>query len=187
MDLLEKGPKNEVYLAKGSAITMTFSTKREVQLGLKGVDGQATYTISDGNSSSGGTASTLDMFYTIKGKNDNSEAKSITITNTGDKVLSITKLKVCDDPNALQSISEDSMTSALYACGFKDPVPMADAKANLNLVDYTGKTIASTSLTVNGEQGTDAIFTADQIKSAVTQHFRKDMQLWMLPRLQTRQ
>lgn len=168
MDLLEKGPKNEVYLAKGSAITMTFSTKREVQLGLKGVDGQATYTISDGNSSSGGTASTLDMFYTIKGKNDNSEAKSITITNTGDKVLSITKLKVCDDPNALQSISEDSMTSALYACGFKDPVPMADAKANLNLVDYTGKTIASTSLTVNGEQGTDAIFTADQIKSAVT-------------------
>lgn len=40
--------------------------------------------------------------------------------------------------------------------------------ANLNLVDYTGKTIASTSLTANGEQGTDATFTADQIKSAVT-------------------
>lgn len=30
---LENGPKNEVYLAKGSAITMTFNTKREVQLG----------------------------------------------------------------------------------------------------------------------------------------------------------
>ena len=40
--------------------------------------------------------------------------------------------------------------------------------ANLNRVDYTGKTIASTSLTANGEQGTDATFTADQIKSAVT-------------------
>ena len=168
-NLLEKGPKNEVYLARGSAITMTFSTQRAVQLGLKGVDGQAAYSISDGNSSvKAGTASTLDMFYTIKGKTDNSEAKSITITNTGDKVLSITKLKVCDDPNALQSISEDSMTSALYACGFKDPVPTADATANLNLVDYTGKTIASTSLTANGEQGTDATFTADQIKSAVT-------------------
>lgn len=167
-ELLENGPKNEVYLAKNSAITMTFSTKREVQLGLKGVNGQASYTISDGTNSSTGTASTLDMFYTIKGKTDSTDQKTITITNTGDEVLSITKLKVCDDPNALQTISADSMTSALYAWGFTDPVPMADAKANLNLVDYTGKTIASTSLTANGEQGTDATFTADQIKSAVT-------------------
>ena len=167
-ELLENGPKNEVYLAKESAITMTFSTQREVQLGLKGVDGQATYTISDGTNSSTGTASTLDMFYTIKGKTDSADKKTITITNTGDKVLSITKLKVCDDPNALQTISADSMTSALYAWGFTDPVPMADATANINLVDYTGKTIASTSLTANGEQGTDATFTADQIQSAVT-------------------
>ena len=167
-ELLENGPKNEVYLAKDSAITMTFTTQREVQLGLKGVDGQASYTISDGTNSSTGTASTLDMFYTIKGKTDSADKKTITITNTGDKVLSITKLKVCDDPNALQTISADSMTSALYAWGFTDPVPMADATANINLVDYTGKTIASTSLTANGEQGTDATFTADQIKSAVT-------------------
>ena len=147
---------------------MTFSTQREVQLGLKGVDGKATYTISDGQKSSSRTASTLDMFSTIKEKTDSAETKSITITNTGDTVLSITKLKVCDDPNALQTISADSMTSALYAWGFTDPVPTADATANLNLVDYTGKTIASTSLTANGEQGTDATFTADQIKSAVT-------------------
>ena len=167
-ELLENGPKNEVYLAQGSAITMTFRTQREVQLGLKGVDGQATYTISDGQNSSSGTASTLDMFYTIKGKTDSIDKKTITITNTGDKVLSITKLKVCDDPNALQTISADSMTSALYAWGFTDPVPMADATANINLVDYTGKTIASTSLTANGEQGTDATFAADQIQSAVT-------------------
>lgn len=167
-ELLENGPKNEVYLAKDSAITMTFSTQREVQLGLKGVDGQASYTISDGQNPSSGTASTLDMFYTIKGKTDSAETKTITITNTGDKVLSITKLKVCDDPNALQTISADSMTSALYAWGFTDPVPMADATANLNLVDYTGKVVATTSLTANGEQGTNATFTADQIKSAVT-------------------
>ena len=167
-ELLENGPKNEVYLAKDSAITMTFTTQREVQLGLKGVDGQASYTISDGTNSSTGTASTLDMFYTIKGKTDSADKKTITITNTGDKVLSITKLKVCDDPNALQTISADSMTSALYAWGFTDPVPMADATANINLVDYTGKTIASTSLTANGEQGTDATFAADQIQSAVT-------------------
>lgn len=168
-ELLENGPKNEVYLAKGSAITMTFNTQREVQLGLKGVDGQASYTIDDGQNSSPRTASTLDMFYTIKGKTDSADnKKTITITNTGEKVLSITKLKVCDDPNALQTISADSMTSALYAWGFTDPVPTADATANLNLVDYTGKTIASTSLTANGEQGTDATFTADQIKSAVT-------------------
>ena len=168
--LLEDGPKNEVYLAIGSTLTLTFSTQREVQLGLKGVDGVTTYEITDGSAADlkSGSASTLDMFYTIKERTENSETKSITIKNTGDKVLSITKLKVCDDPNALQPISADSITSALYANGFKDPVPMADATANLNLVDYTGKTIASTSLTANGEQGTDASFTADQIKSAVT-------------------
>ena len=60
------------------------------------------------------------MFYTVKEKGE-AEQQTITIQNTGDHILSITKLKVCDDPNALQPLSVDSVVSALYAAGLKDP------------------------------------------------------------------
>lgn len=164
-DLLEKGPKNEVYLAKDSALTLSFKTDREVQLGLKGVDGTTAYSVNDGNSIG---VSTVDMFYTIQAKGgNNGQTTTVTIKNTGDHVLSITKLKVCDDPNALQGITADSVTSALYAWGFHDAVLMADATANINLIDYTGTAITTTVLTVNGESGQEAVFSADAIKAAV--------------------
>ena len=43
--LYEKGPKNEVYLAKGSSLTISVNTARKVQLGLKGVDGSTSYSL----------------------------------------------------------------------------------------------------------------------------------------------
>ena len=95
----------------------------------------------------------------------------MTIKNTGTGILSITKVKATDPTNAeklFAMLTADDFMPALLSLGYETEKPMADATANLNLVDYTGKTIASTSLTANGEQGTDATFTADQIKSAVT-------------------
>ena len=115
--LYENGPKNEVYLAKNSSLTFTVKTEREVQLGLKGVDGETSYSLNGGE---GKAVSTVDMFYTIKNKGVEG-VRTITIQNTGDHILSITKLKVCDDPNALQPLSVDSVVSALYAAGLKDP------------------------------------------------------------------
>lgn len=115
--LYEKGPKNEVYLAKGSSLTISVNTARKVQLGLKGVDGSTSYSLNDVKNE---TVSTVDMFYTVKEKGE-AEQQTITIQNTGDHILSITKLKVCDDPNALQPLSVDSVVSALYAAGLKDP------------------------------------------------------------------
>lgn len=108
--LYENGPKNEVYLAKNSSLIFTVNTEREVQLGLKGVDGSTSYSLNDVKNE---TVSTVDMFYTVKAKGVSGN-KTITITNTGDHVLSVTKLKVCDDPNALQPLSVDSVVSALY-------------------------------------------------------------------------
>lgn len=118
-DLYEKGPKNEVYLAENSTLTFTVNTRREVQLGLKGVDGAATCSINGTNKN----VSSVDMFYTIKNKDEGTDTTIITIKNTGDKILSVTKLKVCDDPNAIQPLSVDSVVSALYAVGLKDPEP----------------------------------------------------------------
>ena len=115
--LYENGPKNEVYLAKNSSLTFTVNTAREVQLGLKGVDGSTSYSLNDGKNK---TVSTVDMFYTVKEKGE-AEQRTITIKNTGNNILSVTKLKVCDDPNALQPLSVDSVVSALYAAGLKDP------------------------------------------------------------------
>lgn len=115
--LYENGPKNEVYLAKNSSLTFSVNTAREVQLGLKGVDGSTSYSLNDVKNE---TVSTVDMFYTVKAKGVSGE-QTITIKNTGDHILSITKLKVCDDPNALQPLSVDSVVSALYAAGLKDP------------------------------------------------------------------
>ena len=115
--LYENGPKNEVYLAKKSSLTFNVNTAREVQLGLKGVDGSTSYSLNDVKNE---TVSTVDMFYTVKAKGVSGN-QTITITNTGDHVLSVTKLKVCDDPNALQPLSVDSVVSALYAAGLKDP------------------------------------------------------------------
>lgn len=115
--LYENGPKNEVYLAKNSSLTFNVNTAREVQLGLKGVDGSTSYSLNDVKNE---TVSTVDMFYTVKAKGVSGN-QTITITNTGDHVLSVTKLKVCDDPNALQPLSVDSVVSALYEAGLKDP------------------------------------------------------------------
>lgn len=115
--LYENGPKNEVYLAKNASLTLSFKTAREVQLGLKGVNGNTTCSITKIGTKE---VSTTDMFYTIKNKGVEG-VQTITIQNTGDHILSITKLKVCDDPNALQPLSVDSVVSALYAAGLKDP------------------------------------------------------------------
>ncbi|MGF0092994.1 family 20 glycosylhydrolase [Lachnospiraceae bacterium SGI.066] len=115
--LYENGPKNEVYLANNSSLTFTVNTDRKVQLGLKGVNGSTSYSLNGGNDE---TVSTVDMFYTVKEKRE-AEQQTITIKNTGNNILSVTKLKVCDDPNALQPLSVDSVVSALYAAGLKDP------------------------------------------------------------------
>lgn len=115
--LYENGPKNEVYLAKNSSLTFNVNTAREVQLGLKGVDGSTSYSLNGGSNNS---VSTVDMFYTVKAKGVAGK-QTITIKNTGNNILSVTKLKVCNDPNALQPLSVDSVVSALYAAGLKDP------------------------------------------------------------------
>lgn len=159
-DLLDKGPKNELYLYPNQ--TLTFKLNAEAQIGLKALDQTVTYVINDETKN---LTSSTDMFY-------QANAGRVTIQNTGSTgILSITKVKATDPTNAeklFAMLTADDFMPALLSLGYETEKPMADATANLNLVDYTGKTIASTSLTANGEQGTDATFTADQIKSAVT-------------------
>lgn len=187
-DLLDNGPKNEIYLKNGQALVFTVKTKRVVQIGLKALDQATTYKIDNGATEN--LNSSTDMFYTVK--NAGVEEQTITITNTGDGILSITKLKVCDDPAAaLGALTAEDLIPALESLGYQkapatvepvepvDPVTptvpeepeepvvnYADAELTVALVDYTGKQVASAVLTANGVEGEQKSFSAEEILAA---------------------
>lgn len=165
-DLIDNGPKNEIYLQKNQTLVLNLSTERVAQIGLKALDKDTSYIINNGESQSLKTST--DMFYTVKNRNE--ATSTITITNTGEGILAITKLKICDAPaDAIQPLTEQNVTDALIALGYVDATKYADATANINLVDYTGEILATTSLTANGEEGTEATFAAADIQALAEQ------------------
>ena len=122
-DFVDNGPKNELYLSNGQSVV--FSLKQAAQIGLKGVNGNATYSVSNASitNENGNTVSTTDMFYRISAGN------SITITNTGNTILSITKIKAFNTTNAAEvfaPLTEETLTTALVGLGYeKAPAPTA--------------------------------------------------------------
>lgn len=162
-DLLNNGPKNEIYLQPNQALVLKITTAREVQIGLKALNAATNYTINNVSKSIG---TSTDMFYTVLNKGTSSE-QTITITNTGSGILAVTKLKVCDDPNAaLVPLTADDLADALTALGIveKEPtepeVTYADATLTVKVND------ASAVLTANGVVGEKATFTAADIQAA---------------------
>lgn len=102
-DLLDNGPKNEIYLYANQTLTFKVETERVMQIGLKAPQGATTATISiyDGSNpttTEQAVGSSVDMFYTLTGKKDSETTYTVQIKNTGDKILSVTELKICDDP-----------------------------------------------------------------------------------------
>ena len=96
---------------KGMSLTFKVTTSRVVQIGLKALDASTSYTINNGDpvTLDAGT----DMFYKVLNKGTASE-QTITINNTGDGILSITKLKICDDPGAdIVPMTVDEINAAL--------------------------------------------------------------------------
>lgn len=98
-DLLDNGPKNELYLRNGQIVT--FKLNKTAQIGLKGVNGDVTFTINGTQKS----VSTTDMFYPVS-------SGTITIKNTSDNLLSVTKIKAFIGSN---NASEETVASALFA------------------------------------------------------------------------
>lgn len=98
-DLLDNGPKNELYLRNGQIVT--FELNKTAQIGLKGVNGDVTFTINGTQKS----VSTTDMFYPVS-------SGTITIKNTSDNLLSVTKIKAFIGSN---NASEETVASALFA------------------------------------------------------------------------
>ncbi len=117
-DLVENGPKNELYLWPGEKVV--FSLNSAAQIGMKGVNGAASYSVANATISGTGTVSATDMFYKINA------GTGIEITNTStDNILSITKIKAfdtADAANLLAPLTEETLTAALVGAGYeKEP------------------------------------------------------------------
>lgn len=168
-DFIDNCSKNELYLYPGQSLVFKPRQVNNMQIGLKALNGAVTYSVNNGESID--LSSNADMFYPISVNNNG----SVTITNNSDvndktKVLSITKLKnMATEQIALMSLNEADIMPALMSLGFRAEPNNADATANINLVDYTGKILASTSLTANGEEGTEATFAAADIQTLAEQ------------------
>lgn len=162
-DLIDNGPKNEVYLFKDQTLVLNVNTNRDVQIGLKALNAATTYTVNGGDTQN--LNASTDMFYTVSQLTDG----TITITNTGGGILSVTMLKICDAPeDAIQPITEDNIKDALTVLGYVEPeVSYADATLNIALKDEKGNEVASTALTANGVPGEINTFPAAAIKEAV--------------------
>lgn len=162
-DLLDNGPKNEIYLWPNQALVFTITTNRVVQIGLKALNAATSYTINNGTAQDLNTST--DMFYTVPNSGTGSE-QTITITNNGDGILAITKLKVCDDPNAtLGELTAEDLIPALVSLGYEaEPV---EAAATLNITVQAGGETLTTTLTATGTEGERHTFTAAEIQAAV--------------------
>ena len=126
-DMLDNGPKNEVYLQPDQQLVFKLgSGVSAAQIGMSGLNGSTTAEVSWQDDAI--KLSTVEMYYVLDtGK---SEDNTFTITNRGSKVLSITKLKVFGNVSsqeaAFASLTEDDLTTALVGLGYeKAPAPTA--------------------------------------------------------------
>ena len=159
-DLLENGPKNELYLQPDQVLVFSVNTNRQVEIGLKAVNESTSYSINDGTNTN--IISSTDMFYSIS-------SGTVTIKNTGSGILGITKLKICDEVtlNVLSDDDIDAAVAVLNSEGTDEPeIAYADATLNISVVDYTGTKVASTSIAANGTEGEENVFAASDIVEA---------------------
>ena len=159
-DLLENGPKNELYLQPEQVLVFSVNTDRQVEIGLKAVNANTSYSINDGANTT--ITSSTDMFYSIS-------SGKVTIKNTGNGILGITKLKICDEVtlNVLSDDDIDAAIAALNSDNIDEPeIAYADATLNISVVDYTGAELISTSLVANGIEGEENVFAAADIAEA---------------------
>ena len=129
------GPNNEVYLAKGQAISFKLTGDLNkiatIQVGAKKPDGSAAVMIvNNGNVSIANSAT--EMYYTITRDNNN----CVTITNTGADILSLTNLKVTFTSAGAVSLTKTSTQEqanavaavrALFTAPEPDPEPVVFA------------------------------------------------------------
>lgn len=115
------GPKNEVYLAQGQAIAFHVGTEAsKLSVGLKAPSGVTTAQVTnDENTSTIDINAASDQYYVIAPNKDG----YVIIKNTGDQLLSVTKLKMSGDVIETTAFSMDVPAMMSYANSF-DSLPV---------------------------------------------------------------
>lgn len=161
------GPNNEVYLAKGQAISFTIPENTNIasiQIGAKAPNGNAAEMNVNGTKTA--IPSATEMYYQIATQGN----QSFTVTNTGNGLLSLTNLKITfkTNPNTtvtLAALSDEDQANAvaqvraLFAAPAVEPFnpDRFDASWSRNVrKGETAKLTVKTSedveaITVNGE------------------------------------
>lgn len=162
-DLLDNGPKNELYLQPGQSVVFKLAAGyQNAQVGLKALNAAVKYMI---NGASKDLASGTDMFYPV------GNTGTVTITNTGNGVLSITLVKAFrSDVQAtamFAPLTADDLVPALMSLGYKTEPVQADAV--LTIAVQAGSQTLTTTLTASGTEGESHTFTAAEIRAAAEQ------------------
>lgn len=114
-DLVNIGPKNEIYLEPGQAVVMQFTkTYASVQVGMRSLTGEAvSYKINNGTPAT--MNSTVDMYYKV-----DLVDKKLVIQNVSGGILALTKLKVTsaaaastDDPGVVPQTTPEAIRYAM--------------------------------------------------------------------------
>ena len=131
-NLLDNGPKNELYLHTGETLVFKVSTKRAMQIGLKAPHASTTYSleykVGEGENAPTTTVASnqalntsVDLFYELGNPMGNEQTYTVTITNNGNELLSVTDLKICDDPNAaFVALNAADIKTALTVMGYSE-------------------------------------------------------------------
>lgn len=162
------GPNNEVYLSKGQAISFTVAENNDIatiQIGAKAPNGTANMTVNNTGAVNGGISTATEMYYKL----DVQPGQQVTISNTGDGILSLTNLKITfnskpTDPASLAALTTADQENAVAQVRalFAEPVEpfnpdRFDASWSRNVrKGETAKLTVKTSedveaITVNGE------------------------------------
>lgn len=183
-DLLDNGPKNELYLWPGQTVTFKLNAGITAQIGMHTVQGNSVqYSVND---ISGTMNSSTDMFYHTV-----SDEVTISANENNSGALSITLLKIfgTNADGIFAKVTEPQVSAALfrmanYSSAPVDPVDpvdpepevptepevvYADASLTVSLADYAGNQVASAVLTANGVEGETHSFTAEEILAAAAE------------------
>lgn len=146
-DYVTYGPKNEVYLAKNQAIVFQLDTNKgnTYYLGLKSADGKGTSVefINGSGKSSKEIKHSTDLYYEITPDSDG----YIVVRNTGDNLLSITKLRTTNAATENDGIVKNSSVDGL--------VSYANSFSLLSMVDYTDDAMTEEDLDTNTDADTE--------------------------------